>query len=181
MPFVNCVSTSTSTLKLPQWQLWSIQGIKSVAVMPFEVIGNSDLEREAVKELHVKVKDCFINRGFTIVDKANDADAVFRGLLIDIDNYHSGRSETEYYEKIPYYFDVAYIIIYSLTRTDDNSIAGENSVYDGFRVHSSNSNGSAAIINGFTSVVASRLDKELGAPQVSSKQVKSKSKSGRGR
>ena len=118
---VACASTPNTPNKL----LWDTEGIQRVAVMPFEVIGQSDLEREAGKRLYSMVKARFLETGrFIIVDTVAQADAVFRGELIDImrEPRIALTPPTDGY-------DIAYVISYCLTRTSDGSIVGENAVY----------------------------------------------------
>ena len=114
LPLVACVSTQ----KTPEPPLWDTQGIQRIAVMPFDVIGQSELEREAAKGLYTTAKASFPSDRFIIVDTANQADAVFRGELIDYVRHRYA----EDYEKIV-------IISYSLTRTSDGSFVGENTIY----------------------------------------------------
>jgi len=104
----SCVST-------PKQPLWDFEGIQRVAVMPFEIIGQSELERETAKELYRTAQYLFQRVDhFIIVDTADQADAVFRGEVID-----SVREEDAY----------RIIISYSLKRTSDGSIVGENAMY----------------------------------------------------
>ena len=109
--FITCAST-------PKQPLWDIQEIQRVVIMPFEVFGQSDLERKTAKELHSGATECFTGDRFIIVDRVDQADAIFKGELID---YVGQRAGENYNSKI--------IISYSLVRTSDGSIVGENTVY----------------------------------------------------
>ena len=103
----------------PKQPLWDTQGIQRVFIMPFDVIGQSEGERERAKTNHTLTQDLFQRSGrFIIVDTADQADAIFRGELID-----SARLR---YADQSYYTE---IVSYSLTRTSDGSIVGENAVY----------------------------------------------------
>jgi len=108
----DCAST-------PKQPLWDFEGIQRVAIIPFGVMGQSDLERETAKYLYSNAQVLFQRTGrIIIVDTEDQADAIFRDELIDS---VSERHGSDSYHKI--------IISYSLMRTSDGSIIGENTVY----------------------------------------------------
>jgi len=114
LPLGACVSTP----KTPEPPLWDTQGIQRIAVMPFEVIGDSELERDGAKQLTLTVIQHLNEIGrFVIVDSVDQADAIFRGEIIDyvVKRWSGNRAVV--------------IINYSLTRTSDGSLVGENAVY----------------------------------------------------
>jgi len=155
-----------STPKTPDAPLWDTQGIQRVAVMPFEVIGQSEFEHRVAIEIRSAALECFQETGrFIIVETIDQADAILRGEIIDIMARSSAHtrvySDTGVREAVPGY-DRTIIFSYSLTRTSDNSIVGENSVYDNAWYEASQYSQEGAI-NVSKWELSRRLRKALGA------------------
>ena len=120
-----------SCLTLPGTQAssepWPTGGIQSIAIMPFEVIGNSNRERDAAERIPSLIAAVLNETGgrFIVADSPDQADAVFRGELIDVyqGDGPSTRRPDGSMERIYY---MSYIYAYRLVR-NDGSIVGERS------------------------------------------------------
>ena len=124
---VSCVTTSSQ-----QIEPWNIQGIQYIAIMPFELIGHSNLELQTAERLHSITLRCFQEAGFIIVEDVYAADAVFSGELIDImsEQQYVSSQGTAYLR-----YSMTMIYNYNLIRTSDNSIIGKHSAHE-TRTHS---------------------------------------------
>ena len=127
--FASCLSLPPGSAFRPDpVEQWSTEGVQRIAVLPFEVIGNSDLERQTAENLRMLAAAVFYRTGrFTIVDTPDQADAVFRGELIDILQEQRSRRRSD--GTSDWGYEISIVFSYRLIRTSDNSIVGESSIH----------------------------------------------------